>query len=113
MGSGAPHCARRSAPLNAPTTPGTERAGFVSTYRYQKYRTMFRLGDATIDLDETPMGCFIEIEAPAAALASAAARLGAKESEFLVEDYRTLYREWLDARGLPPSDMIFEDPPRP
>jgi len=89
-----------------------ERAGFVSTYRYQKYRTVFRLDDATIDLDETPMGCFVEIEAPARALAAAAGRIGAKESEFLVEDYRTLYREWLDAAGRPPSDMIFEGPSR-
>jgi adenylate cyclase class 2 len=85
-----------------------ERAGFVPTYRYQKYRTVFRLGEATIDLDETPMGCFVEIEASAPALASAAARLGVKERDFLIDDYRTLYADWLRARELPPSDMIFE-----
>jgi len=87
-----------------------EGAGFVTTYRYQKYRTVFRLGRATVDLDETPMGCFIEIEAERDAILEAASRLGAKESEFLVEDYRTLYHDWLREKGLPLSDMLF--PPR-
>lgn len=103
-------------------SPGTlvtilERAGFVVIYRYQKYRTVFELGGATIDLDETPMGCFIEIEAPAERIPVIAARLEAKESEFIVEDYRTLYREWLAERGREFGDMVFTDsgeggPPR-
>jgi predicted adenylyl cyclase CyaB len=86
-----------------------EGAGFVIVYRYQKYRTVFALEGATVDLDETPMGCFIEIEAAAEAIPIAAARLGVAESEFIVEDYRALYREWLEARGRPFADMVFED----
>jgi adenylate cyclase class 2 len=86
-----------------------ERAGFLTVYRYQKYRTVFALDGATIDLDETPMGCFIEIEAAAEAIPIAAARLGVAESDFIVEDYRTLYRDWLEARGRPFADMVFED----
>jgi len=86
-----------------------ERAGFRTIYRYQKYRTVFALGDATVDLDETPMGCFLEIEAAAPILATAAARLGFGEDDFLVEDYRTLYREWLQAQGRPFADMIFPE----
>jgi adenylate cyclase, class 2 len=84
-------------------------AGFVPIYRYQKYRTVFSLGAATVDLDETPMGCFIEIEGSREAIASAASRLGASEADFIVEDYRALFREWREARGLPPGDMVFED----
>ena len=86
-----------------------ERAGFQIVYRYQKYRTVFDLDGATIDLDETPMGCFIEIEAAAEAILLAAARLGIPERDFIVEDYRSLYREWLEAKGRPFTDMIFED----
>jgi adenylate cyclase class 2 len=85
------------------------RAGFVTTYRYQKYRTVFELEGAVIDLDETPMGCFVEIEAPAEVLAGLASRLGAKEEEMLTEDYRALFMKWLEERGLPPADMIFAD----
>lgn len=88
-----------------------DRCGFVIIYRYQKHRTVFRLGEATIDLDETPMGCFLEIEGTPAVIASTAAAIGARESDFIVEDYRTLHREWLSAKGLPPGDMVF-DPPR-
>ncbi|MBI3449578.1 MAG: class IV adenylate cyclase [Acidobacteria bacterium] len=84
-----------------------ERAGYVVTYRYEKYRTVFTLDGATIDLDETPMGCFVEIEAPAAAIPGLAARLGASERDFIVDDYRTVFREWLGARGRPLTDMTF------
>lgn len=84
-----------------------ERAGYVITYRYEKYRTVFALDGATIDLDETPMGCFVEIEAPAAAIPALAARLGASERDFILDDYRTVFREWLAARGRPFTDMTF------
>jgi adenylate cyclase, class 2 len=87
-----------------------ERAGFTIVYRYQKYRTVFELDGATVDLDETPMGCFVEIEAAAGEIPGVAARLGAREGDFLVEDYRTLYREWLADRGRELGDMVFKEP---
>jgi len=86
-----------------------ERCGFVGTYRYQKYRTEFSVEGATVDLDETPMGCFVEIEAPMERLAALAASLGARDGDRLVEDYRSLYHAWLAERGLPPADMVFTD----
>jgi adenylate cyclase class 2 len=94
--------------------PGTfagilERAGFVAVYRYQKYRTVFRLGETTLEIDETPMGCFVEIEGSEKSVPIVAARMGASESDFIVDDYRTLYLAWLEERGLPPGDMVFPD----
>jgi len=86
-----------------------QKAGFVPTYHYQKYRTVFRLDGAVIDLDETPMGCFVEIEAAASLIESVAKRLGARAEEFIVDDYRTIYHAWLADRGRPPSDMVFQD----
>lgn len=97
--------------IDSPETLATvlTRAGFVTTYTYQKYRTVFRIGEAVVDLDETPMGCFVEIEGSPDSIREAAARLGARQSDFLVEDYRTIYHAWLAERGLPPADMVFPD----
>lgn len=83
-------------------------SGFIQTYRYQKYRTVFRLGAATIDLDETPMGCFIEIEGSREEIDEASRRMGRRPEQYIVEDYRSLYLEWLEQRGLPPGEMIFD-----
>jgi predicted adenylyl cyclase CyaB len=90
-----------------------EAAGWVPVYRYQKHRTVFRMSGAAVDLDETPIGCFVEIEASPEELRSAAARLGAGEDAFIVDDYRALHLRWLEERGLPRGDMVFgEGPPR-
>ena len=86
-----------------------EHAGFVVSYRYQKHRTVYRAGAATIDLDETPMGCFIEIEGTEEILDATAARLGIADAARIVDDYRTLWYAWLDGRGLPHGDMVFPE----
>lgn len=87
-----------------------ERAGFVPTYRYQKHRTVYRLGEAVLDLDETPMGCFLEIEGSETSIAETMRRLGLGDADRIVEDYRTLWHAWLAGRGLPPADMLFPEP---
>jgi len=35
--------------------------GFRAGFRYEKYRTSFRLGALHLDLDETPVGVFLEL----------------------------------------------------
>ncbi len=86
------------------------RAGFEVVYRYQKYRTTFRIEDCLVELDETPIGCFVEIEGPEPSIFSIAARLGAGGEDLIKEDYRSLHLAWLEERGLPPGDMVFQDP---
>jgi adenylate cyclase class 2 len=39
-----------------------ETLGYAPVYRYQKYRTVFRLGALTAVVDETPLGAFVELE---------------------------------------------------
>ncbi len=85
------------------------RSGFSVVYRYQKYRTTFRIEDCLVELDETPIGCFVEIEGPEPAIFHVASRLGAATEDLISDDYRTLHLAWLEERGLPPGDMVFPD----
>jgi len=84
-----------------------DKLGFRTIYMYEKYRTVFELDGAVVDLDETPMGCFVEVEAAAGLLDQVVAALGAGPDQALTDDYRTLYRSWLEERGLPYGDMVF------
>lgn len=83
--------------------------GFQVIYRYQKYRTVFRLEECAVELDETPIGCFVEIEGPRARILRVAELLGVTVEEFITEDYRSLHLAWLEERGLPPGDMVFKE----
>ena len=49
--------------------------GFRPCYRYQKYRTLFAVGELQVCLDETPIGCFVELEGAPEAIDRAAERL--------------------------------------
>lgn len=84
-----------------------EKLGFVTIYRYEKYRTVFEMSGAIVDLDETPMGCFVEIEAAEGRLEEVVSALGADPAEAITGDYRSLYKSWLEERGLPLEDMVF------
>jgi len=91
--------------------------GFVPVYRYQKYRSYHAWSDPasggtlSISLDETPMGVFIELEGDTRAIDSAARRMGWSPEQYIVDDYRTLHRAWLEGKGLPPADMTFDAAP--
>ena len=91
--------------------------GFMPVYRYQKYRSYHAWTDPasggrlSISLDETPMGVFIELEGDTRAIDSAARRMGWSPEQYIVDDYRTLHRAWLEAKGLPPADMTFDAAP--
>jgi adenylate cyclase class 2 len=83
------------------------RAGFDIWFRYEKYREEFALADAVVAIDETPVGTFVEIEGSDRAIATAAAALGRRPADYLVESYRTLFVRFCQERGLPATDMLF------
>jgi adenylate cyclase, class 2 len=84
--------------------------GFTPRFRYQKFRTEFRLLDATdradliIAIDETPIGVFVELEGLEAAIAGVAGRLGRTPDDYVLASYRTLF---LESRA---GDMVFDRP---
>jgi adenylate cyclase, class 2 len=91
--------------------------GMNGWFRYEKYRTTFRLPASTswakgllIELDETPIGTFLELEGPPEAIDRAAQELGYKKQDYIVENYLTLYAKVCRERGQEPHDMLFDTP---
>jgi adenylate cyclase, class 2 len=92
-----------------------EGLGMRGGFCYEKFRTTYRLPAAQdwakgllIELDETPIGTFIELEGPPAAIDRAAKKLGFAKRDYIVRNYLSLYREDCRRRGEEPGDMVFE-----
>ena len=85
--------------------------GFRFWFRYQKYREEFAIGDVIVAVDETPVGTFVEVEGGDRGIAEMAAALGRNPEDYVLESYRGLYAEYCQARGIPLSDMLFDDHP--
>ena len=83
--------------------------GFVPVYRYEKYRRKFRLDEVALDLDETPIGCYLELEGDEESIKVVAEKLGFAIDTFLPKSYRALQSEWCRERGMEPGDMVFPE----
>jgi adenylate cyclase class 2 len=84
------------------------RLGFKPGYRYQKYRTVFVLDNLALCLDETPLGCFVELEGPPEEIDRAAQRLGFTPDQYIRESYRELHVLDARRRGVPMGDLLME-----
>lgn len=81
--------------------------GFRVAYRYQKYRTLLALPGVEVAVDETPLGCFVELEGEREAIDRAAERLGFSPERYV----RSTYRE-LQVAASPeaePGDLLMHD----
>jgi adenylate cyclase class 2 len=85
------------------------RLGYAPVFRYEKYRTEYKLerraGMAT--LDETPVGIYVELEGTPTWIDRMARRMGFRESDYVTASYGRLYLEWCQARNLTPGNMVF------
>jgi adenylate cyclase class 2 len=77
--------------------------GLQPRFRYQKYREVYHWRDVEIVVDETPIGSFLELEGPAAAIHAAAAALGYGPADYIRDSYAGLFF----ARG-GTGDMTFK-----
>ena len=82
--------------------------GFRRWFRAEKYREEYLIGEARVTIDETPIGVFVEIEAPPEAIDEAAARLGRGRSDYRLDSYPSMYAAWCGTQGRPFADMTFE-----
>ena len=107
------------------TDPGNlarifEGLGMSGWFRYEKYRTTFRMPDSKawaagllIELDETPIGTFVELEGPASAIDQAAEELGFSKRDYVLTNYLRLYMEDCRRKGEEPRHMVFPNRKRP
>jgi adenylate cyclase, class 2 len=89
--------------------------GMRGWFRYEKFRTTFRLPESQrwargllIELDETPIGNFVELEGPPGAIDRAAKALGFSQRDYIVMNYLSLYQMECQRRGQNPGDMVFK-----
>jgi adenylate cyclase class 2 len=87
--------------------------GFTPYWRYQKYRTVYALGDLAICVDETPIGCFVELEGPPDQIDRAAEQLGFTPEQYVRDTYRTLHERDAQRRGDPIGDLLLAPAPDP
>jgi len=92
-----------------------EGLGMRGWFSYEKYRGTWKLGakekwakDLLIEVDETPVGTYVELEGPPEAIDRAAAMLGFARKDYLLKNYLTLYAEDCRRKGVAPGNMLFE-----
>ena len=84
--------------------------GLHPWFQYQKYRTKYRAASYPalhIDLDETPIGVFLELEGSRRAIDRAAHSLGYSVRDYITESYLALYHAECSRKGVAPADMFF------
>jgi adenylate cyclase class 2 len=90
-----------------------ESLGMKGWFRYEKYRTTYRLPRAAwakgllVEVDETPIGTFVELEGPPEAIDRAAKELGYSAKDYILKNYLVLYLDACRQTGREPSDMLF------
>ena len=81
--------------------------GFKPVFRYQKFREVWRVRDAEVVIDRTPIGEYFEIEGPIDLIRSLAAELGMEMEQAIRQTYADLYRQARRTRADLPNDMVF------
>lgn len=104
-----------------------EALGLRGWFKYEKFRTTYALSAAKkwatgllLELDETPIGSFLELEGPPAAIDQAAKELGYSHTDFITKNYLLLHIEQCQRDGRMTSrpapgavsgipDMVFQN----
>lgn len=86
------------------------RIGMRPWFRYEKYRTRYATSypGLWIDLDETPVGVFLELEGPRRSIDRAARALGYSSADYITASYLELYTAECFRKSRKPGNMLFE-----
>jgi adenylate cyclase class 2 len=88
-----------------------ERLSFRRAFRYQKYRTTYRLAvdgqELEVAFDETPMGNFIEIEGDESTVLRILEQAGFSAADSVRESYPELQASRCRRAGIPLEDLVF------
>ena len=86
---------------------GLRALGFRPGFRYEKFRTTFHLPGLHLDLDETPVGDFLEIEGAPGSIDRIARALGFLPRDYIRSTYAELYAQECLRCGQIPGNMLF------
>jgi len=81
--------------------------GLGAGFCYQKYRTLFCLPGLHLDLDETPIGTFLELEGAPQAIDRAARALGFSSRHYIRGTYWSLFQASRRGRARARKNMTF------
>jgi adenylate cyclase class IV len=81
--------------------------GLRAKFRYEKYRTTFRARSVHVDLDETTVGVFLELEGAAEAIDRMARDLGFTPKDYIRATYYDFYAAECRRKGRPVRNMLF------
>jgi adenylate cyclase class 2 len=84
-----------------------EHLGLEVRFRYDKYRASFRLSEAEVSCDETPIGVFLEIEGTPEQIAEVAGRLSLDMKDAISLSYPRLYQLHRAENPGAPEFMVF------
>jgi adenylate cyclase, class 2 len=81
--------------------------GFRTGFRYEKFRTTFHLPGLHFDLDETPVGTFLELEGTPASIDRIARAVGFSSRDYIRSTYWELNAAECRRHGQIPGNMLF------
>ena len=81
--------------------------GYSPWSRNQKYRSIYCLEGLEITVDETPIGCYVELEGEPDAIDRVADRLGYAPADYVRATYHELHEADAAERGVAAGDMVF------
>ena len=87
-----------------------ETLGYQVSMMYEKYRTVFELGEVHVTLDEMPFGAFAELEGPdPASIQETAMRLGLNWQARVLDSYTALFESLRGKMEFTFRDLSFEN----
>jgi len=84
-----------------------ESLGYSKVWVYEKKRQTWEMNGVGVNIDEVPIGNFVEIEGSEEKIVDTAKKLGLDMKESIPKSYMKLYIEYCEEKGLPTSDMVF------
>jgi adenylate cyclase class 2 len=87
-----------------------EALGYQVSMVYEKYRTIYALGDVLVMLDEMPFGKFIEIEGPdGTRIREASHKLGLRWAARIAANYAVLFQAACQSLEIKTHNLTFAD----
>jgi adenylate cyclase class 2 len=83
--------------------------GLEVWFRYEKDREEYAAEGATIAVDDTPIGTYVEIEGEEPAIVRIAAQLGRSPGDYVRESYYGLFEQHCTRHGLNARHMLFDE----